>query len=172
MHNDQVCCFQLSLNIIIKYLKMHQQRFFKVWSFRIKKKQSFIQLKTERIYICGGFNGQECMNSAEYFDPKTNQWTIIAPMRNRRSGIGVIAYHNSIYALFVSEIICLFAWNEISSLEVVLMVPHGWIPVKDTIQKPILGWQYQICIIQGVILRLKYVMIHQIEIKPAFLFNR
>jgi kelch-like protein 10 len=65
-------------------------------------------LKTERIYICGGFNGQECMNSAEYFDPKTNQWTIIAPMRNRRSGIGVIAYHNSIYALFVSEIICLF----------------------------------------------------------------
>ena len=43
------------------------------------------------------------MNSAEYFDPKTNQWTMIAPMRNRRSGIGVIAYHNSIYALFVER---------------------------------------------------------------------
>ncbi len=43
------------------------------------------------------------MNSAEYYDPKTNQWTIIAPMRNRRSGVGVIAYHNSIYALFVKE---------------------------------------------------------------------
>lgn len=43
------------------------------------------------------------MNSAEYFDPKTNQWTIIAPMRSKRSGIGVIAYHNSIYALFVIE---------------------------------------------------------------------
>ncbi|CAF1030044.1 unnamed protein product [Adineta steineri] len=53
----------------------------------------------DRIYICGGFNGQECMNSAEYFDPKTNQWTLIAPMRNRRSGVGVIAYRNSIYAL-------------------------------------------------------------------------
>ena len=40
------------------------------------------------------------MNSAEYFDPETNQWTIIAPMRSRRSGIGVIAYNNSIYAMF------------------------------------------------------------------------
>ncbi|CAF1403894.1 unnamed protein product [Adineta ricciae] len=58
-----------------------------------------LQLKIDRIYICGGFNGQECMNSAEYFDPKTNQWTMIAPMRNRRSGVGVIAYHDCIYAL-------------------------------------------------------------------------
>jgi hypothetical protein len=65
------------------------------------------------------------MNSAEYFDPKTNQWTIIAPMHNRRSGIGVIAYHNSIYALFVGEIIFfLVAGNEIFSLEVVLTDLH------------------------------------------------
>jgi hypothetical protein len=62
-----------------------------------------IEIKIDRIYICGGFNGQECMNSAEYFDPKTNQWTMIAPMRNQRSGVGVIAYHNSIYALFVEN---------------------------------------------------------------------
>ena len=41
------------------------------------------------------------MNSAEYFDPKTNQWTMIAPMRHRRSGVGVIGYHQCIYALFV-----------------------------------------------------------------------
>ena len=60
-----------------------------------------LQLKIDRIYICGGFNGQECMNSAEYFDPKVNQWTIIAPMRHRRSGIGVVAYHQCIYALSV-----------------------------------------------------------------------
>lgn len=65
------------------------------------KRYISIEFYADRIYICGGFNGQECMNSAEYFDPKTNQWTMIAPMRNRRSGVGVIAYHNSIYALFV-----------------------------------------------------------------------
>nr|KAG5693716.1 hypothetical protein BaRGS_008358 [Batillaria attramentaria] len=51
------------------------------------------------IYICGGFNGQECLNSAEYYDPVANQWTLIAPMRNRRSGVGVIAYHGQVYAL-------------------------------------------------------------------------
>ena len=57
---------------------------------------------TDRIYICGGFNGQECMNSAEYFDPKTNQWTMIAPMRHRRSGVAAIAYHSCIYVLLVN----------------------------------------------------------------------
>jgi len=81
---------------------MHQQLFFKVWSYFFLLNIFFcIEFHSDKIYICGGFNGQECMNSAEYFDPKTNQWTIIAPMRNRRSGVGVIAYHNSIYALFV-----------------------------------------------------------------------
>ena len=52
-----------------------------------------------KIYICGGFNGQECLNNAETYDPNTNQWTMVAPMRNRRSGVGVIAYRDHIYAL-------------------------------------------------------------------------
>lgn len=52
-----------------------------------------------RVYICGGFNGQECLSSCEYYDPPTNQWTMIATMRNRRSGIGVIAYRDCIFAL-------------------------------------------------------------------------
>jgi kelch-like protein 10 len=52
-----------------------------------------------KLYICGGFNGQECLSSAEVFDPDTRQWTLLNPMRNRRSGIGVIAYHGCIYAL-------------------------------------------------------------------------
>jgi kelch-like protein 10 len=56
----------------------------------------------DRIYVCGGFNGQECMTSAEYFDPTINQWTMIAPMRHRRSGVSVIAYHQYIYALYVN----------------------------------------------------------------------
>ena len=51
------------------------------------------------MFIAGGFNGQECLNTAEYFDPKTRQWTMIAPMRNRRSGIGVIAHDGFVYAV-------------------------------------------------------------------------
>jgi kelch-like protein 10 len=54
---------------------------------------------TGRIYIAGGFNGQECLNSAEYYEPGTNQWTVIAPMLHRRSGVGIIAYDDAIFAV-------------------------------------------------------------------------
>lgn len=43
---------------------------------------------TDRVYICGGFDGQECLQTAEYYNPITNQWTMIQPMRSRRSGVG------------------------------------------------------------------------------------
>ena len=53
----------------------------------------------DRMYICGGFNGQECLNSCESYNPATNQWTLIAPMRNRRSGVGVIGHDGFLYAI-------------------------------------------------------------------------
>jgi len=49
--------------------------------------------------MVGGFNGSECMSSAEFYNPETNQWTNIAPMRSRRSGIGIIAHHDQIFAI-------------------------------------------------------------------------
>jgi len=52
-----------------------------------------------KVYIAGGFNGQECLNTAEYYEPTTRQWTMIVPMRNRRSGIGVIAHDGCVYAV-------------------------------------------------------------------------
>lgn len=52
-----------------------------------------------KIYISGGFNGWECVNTAEVYDPETNQWTMIAPMRKRRSGLCCVAYHGSIYVI-------------------------------------------------------------------------
>lgn len=39
------------------------------------------------------------MNSAEYYSPDTGQWTLITNMNSRRSGVGVIAYNDCIYAL-------------------------------------------------------------------------
>lgn len=54
---------------------------------------------TGKIFISGGFNGQECLSSAEYYDPATNTWTMIAPMRNRRSGVGVVAQGGCLYAV-------------------------------------------------------------------------
>lgn len=51
------------------------------------------------MYICGGFNGNECLFTAESYSPQTNQWTLTAPMRSRRSGVGVIAYAEQVYAV-------------------------------------------------------------------------
>ncbi|KAF7486146.1 Hypothetical predicted protein [Marmota monax] len=52
-----------------------------------------------QVYICGGFNGNECLFTAEVYNTESNQWTVIAPMRSRRSGIGVIAYGEHVYAV-------------------------------------------------------------------------
>jgi kelch-like protein 10 len=56
--------------------------------------------KSGKIYICGGFNGQECLNSAEYYDPQTSQWSVLAPMRNRRSGVGIVAHAGKVSSLW------------------------------------------------------------------------
>lgn len=52
-----------------------------------------------KIYICGGFNGDECLFTAECFDPRYNQWTRIERMHVRRSGVGVIALNNQVSAV-------------------------------------------------------------------------
>lgn len=39
------------------------------------------------------------MHSAEVYDPEINQWTIVNPMRSRRSGVSCIAYHGHVYVI-------------------------------------------------------------------------
>ena len=51
------------------------------------------------VYISGGFNGHECLQTAEYYNPQTNQWTLVAPMNSRRSGVSIIAHDGFIYAI-------------------------------------------------------------------------
>ncbi|XP_070192380.1 kelch-like protein 10 [Littorina saxatilis] len=46
----------------------------------------------------GGFNGQESLNSVEYYDPASDQWTMVRPMRDRRSGVGVATHRGVLYA--------------------------------------------------------------------------
>lgn len=52
----------------------------------------------DKIFICGGFNGSECLSSAEVYCPVTDQWTLIPPMASRRSGVGVVCYQGNIFA--------------------------------------------------------------------------
>lgn len=56
-------------------------------------------LSPSQIYICGGFDGEDSLQTAEYYDPETDQWTVIASMGTQRSGLGVVAYVGHIYVV-------------------------------------------------------------------------
>lgn len=61
-----------------------------------------LNLSPSQIYICGGYDGEESVQTGEFYDPETNQWTMIASMGTQRSGHGVVAYVGHIYAVSVS----------------------------------------------------------------------
>lgn len=46
----------------------------------------------DKIVIVGGFNGNECLNSAEVYDPELDEWRDIPRMNSRRSGVGAVAF--------------------------------------------------------------------------------
>uniref|UniRef100_A0A3B3T072 Kelch like family member 10 n=1 Tax=Paramormyrops kingsleyae TaxID=1676925 RepID=A0A3B3T072_9TELE len=73
------------------------------WSFiqpmNVERSDASATTLHGKIYICGGFNGAECLATAECHDPITNRWSMIAPMRTPRHGVGVIAHHGRIYAV-------------------------------------------------------------------------
>uniref|UniRef100_A0A672G8Q6 Uncharacterized protein n=1 Tax=Salarias fasciatus TaxID=181472 RepID=A0A672G8Q6_SALFA len=48
------------------------------------------------IYALGGYDGQMHLDSAEHYQPESNQWTLIAPMRERRSGAGCAVLHQKV----------------------------------------------------------------------------
>lgn len=52
----------------------------------------------DKIYIVGGFNGQDVLRSAEVFDIKTNQWSYIHSMINPRTGVSLVAFRDCLYA--------------------------------------------------------------------------
>ncbi|KAI4486744.1 hypothetical protein M0804_006114 [Polistes exclamans] len=52
-----------------------------------------------KIYIVGGFNGQEILDSAEVYDLESNQWSYIRSMISPRSGVSLVAFRDSLYAL-------------------------------------------------------------------------
>lgn len=49
------------------------------------------------IYALGGYDGLNRLNSAERYDPKTNQWTMIPPMKTQRSDAHACALGGKIY---------------------------------------------------------------------------
>ena len=51
------------------------------------------------IYVVGGGDGREWLNSAEVFDPKRNKWAPIASLKIKRWKCGLVALGGYLYAL-------------------------------------------------------------------------
>lgn len=52
-----------------------------------------------KIYVTGGFNGQECLNTSEFYTPETNSWTMLPTMLSRRSGVSCVAHQGFVYVI-------------------------------------------------------------------------
>jgi hypothetical protein len=54
---------------------------------------------TGKIYVTGGrVNGTD-LNSAEVYDPESDQWTFISPMLSARYSHSCIAFDGCVYAI-------------------------------------------------------------------------
>lgn len=51
------------------------------------------------IYAMGGYDGTDQLNSTERYDVESDTWSFVAPMRYRRSALGVTVYQGKIYVL-------------------------------------------------------------------------
>lgn len=52
-----------------------------------------------KLYIAGGFDGTSCLMSAEMYDPLSDQWTVLAAMSIRRSGVSLVACDDRVFAI-------------------------------------------------------------------------
>lgn len=64
------------------------------------------------IYAMGGYDGTDQLNSTERYEVETDTWTFVAPMRYRRSALGVTVYQGKIYVLGkFREGVCFWGWG-------------------------------------------------------------
>lgn len=47
------------------------------------------------VYVIGGAESWNCLNSVERYNPDNNTWTLVAPMNVARRGAGVAVYEGN-----------------------------------------------------------------------------
>ncbi|KAH7961467.1 hypothetical protein HPB52_009288 [Rhipicephalus sanguineus] len=77
----------------------HRQNTAEKFDHRTNQERRVCHANDGYVYVTGGFSGSECLSSAEKYDPTADQWTMIAAMRFRRSGVGCIGFRNCVYVI-------------------------------------------------------------------------
>ncbi|KAG9510978.1 Kelch-like protein 20, partial [Fragariocoptes setiger] len=66
---------------------------------RFRPRKLYRLLLVEKLYSVGGWVQGDAIDSAEKYDPDTNQWTVLKKMSSRRCGVAVAALNDKLYAV-------------------------------------------------------------------------
>lgn len=82
----------------------------------------------DQIYVVGGYNRGDCLNTIEQYDPKENQWKFIPiAMTSRRGRVSVSIVRNRIYVFGGSD-----GQKELNTGEYFdLKSMNKWMPIKE-----------------------------------------
>ncbi|XP_021916945.1 kelch-like protein 10, partial [Zootermopsis nevadensis] len=53
----------------------------------------------DKIYVAGGIDDTDFLNTVEVYDPDTNRWTFVAPMLSERRWFACVPFHGYLYVL-------------------------------------------------------------------------
>lgn len=52
-----------------------------------------------RVFVLGGFDGTQALNTAEVLTLQGSKWSMLPPMKERRSGVAAATFHGGVYAV-------------------------------------------------------------------------
>ena len=70
--------------------------------------------------VLGGRDGLKTLNNVECYDPKTCEWTTLAPMLTHRHGVGVAVLGGPIYAVGGHD-----GWSYLNTVERYVKIFEG-----------------------------------------------
>lgn len=85
------------------------------------------------IYACGGYDGRQRHNSAEKYDQKRNQWTLVKPMYHQRSDAGATCLKGIIVIIIIIIIIIVVVVITITVVaEIIVIFISAKTPLQPT----------------------------------------
>ncbi|KAH7978244.1 hypothetical protein HPB49_004906 [Dermacentor silvarum] len=79
-----------------------------------------------KIYVCGGYDGATFLQTAEAFDPVTQQWQFVAPMNVTRSRVALVANCGRLFAVGGYDGV-----SNLSTVEIYDPEADHWMPIAS-----------------------------------------
>uniref|UniRef100_A0A8C5ETF3 Kelch-like protein 10 n=1 Tax=Gouania willdenowi TaxID=441366 RepID=A0A8C5ETF3_GOUWI len=98
--------------------------------FTVGGRDGFRDLRSAEAYDPVTNTCNRVLNTAEYYNPDTNQWTLITPMGTPRCDLGVVAYMGHIFAVGGRD-----GFRDLRSAEAYDPVTNTWYDVPEMVHR-------------------------------------